>query len=122
MRALILEGIATAAHDLSDGGLAVALAEMAMASGIGAVLTEAPADMPAHAHWFGEDQARYLVTVPADRRLRVLARAQDLSLTVLRIGVTGGDALLLPGERALPVKALNERFEGWLPRYMSGVD
>ena len=43
--------------------LAVALAEMAMASGIGAALDAAPDDMPAHAYWFGEDQARYLVTV-----------------------------------------------------------
>src|SRR5262247_3134359 len=61
VRALIEEGIATAVHDVSDGGLAVALAEMAMASGIGAKLEEAPA--PAHAFWFGEDQARYLVVV-----------------------------------------------------------
>ena len=52
-------------HDLSDGGLLVALAEMAMASGIGATLDAAPDDIPAHAFWFGEDQARYLVTVPA---------------------------------------------------------
>ena len=65
VRALILDGTATAAHDLSDGGLPVALAEMAMASGIGATLDDAPDDIPAHAYWFGEDQARYLVTVPA---------------------------------------------------------
>ncbi len=120
VRALILDGIASAAHDLSDGGLAVALAEMAMASGIGAVLTEAPSDIPAHAHWFGEDQARYLVTVPADRADAVIARAQEGGLEVLRVGVTGGDVLMLPGERALPVKALTERFERWLPDYMAG--
>ena len=42
VRALIVEGIATAAHDVSDGGLLVALAEMAMASGIGAELDRAP--------------------------------------------------------------------------------
>jgi phosphoribosylformylglycinamidine synthase II len=120
VRALILEGFATAAHDLSDGGLAVALAEMAMASGIGAALTEAPSDIPAHAYWFGEDQARYLVTVPADRADAVMARAQDLSLNALRVGVTGGDALLLPGERPLDVAALRERFERWLPDYMAG--
>ncbi|MEJ2378539.1 MAG: AIR synthase-related protein, partial [Pseudolabrys sp.] len=120
VRALILEGFATAAHDLSDGGLAVALAEMAMASGIGAALTEAPSDIPAHAYWFGEDQARYLVTVPADRADAAMARAQDLSLNALRVGVTGGDALLLPGERPLDVAALRERFERWLPDYMAG--
>ena len=67
VRALIAEGIATAAHDVSDGGLLVALAEMAIASGIGAELDAAP--LAPHAFWFGEDQARYVVTVRAgDRR------------------------------------------------------
>jgi phosphoribosylformylglycinamidine synthase len=120
VRALILDGSATAAHDLSDGGLAVALAEMAMASGIGAALAEPPADIPAHAFWFGEDQARYLVTVPAAKAQTVLARAQTAGVLASSIGVTGGEALTLPGERPLAVKALGERFEGWLPRYMAG--
>ena len=76
VRALILDGTATAAHDLSDGGLLVALAEMAMAAGIGAHADAAPADIPAHAHWFGEDQARYVVTVPAAKADLALGRAQ----------------------------------------------
>ncbi|MBN8920803.1 MAG: phosphoribosylformylglycinamidine synthase subunit PurL, partial [Rhizobiales bacterium] len=63
VRDLIGERIATAVHDVSDGGLLVALAEMAMASGIGARLYGAPALIPPHAFWFGEDQARYVVTV-----------------------------------------------------------
>jgi phosphoribosylformylglycinamidine synthase len=120
VRALILDGAATAVHDLSDGGLAVALAEMAMASGIGASLTAAPDDIPAHAYWFGEDQARYLVTVPAAMAQDVLARAQAASIPVWAIGTTGGDALTLPGERPTPVALLRERFEGWLPAYMAG--
>jgi phosphoribosylformylglycinamidine synthase len=120
VRALILDGTASAAHDLSDGGLLIAVAEMAIASGIGAVLSEAPGDIPAHAHWFGEDQARYLVTVAADRAEDVLARARAASVPVLRIGVTGGDALMLPGERPLPVADLRQKFEGWLPAYMAG--
>src|SRR5205807_4028145 len=61
VRTLIRDGLVTAAHDVSDGGLLVALAEMAIASGIGAVL-EAPSGLAAHAFWFGEDQARYVVT------------------------------------------------------------
>jgi len=120
VRALILDGTASAAHDLSDGGLAVALAEMAMASGIGAALEPAPTDIPAHAHWFGEDQARYLVTVPADKAPAVLARAQAASVPALRIGVTGGEALALPGEHPLHIEALRQRFERWLPDYMAG--
>ena len=63
VRALIGEGLASAVHDVSDGGLLVALAEMAMASGIGAALDAAP--FAAHAFWFGEEQARYVVTAAA---------------------------------------------------------
>ena len=77
VRALIADGLVTAAHDLSDGGLLVALAEMAMASGIGATLETAPDDTPAHAFWFGEDQARYLVTVPAANADAVMRRIGD---------------------------------------------
>jgi phosphoribosylformylglycinamidine (FGAM) synthase-like enzyme len=120
VRALILDGAATAAHDLSDGGLLIAVAEMAMASGIGATLDAAPDDTPAQAHWFGEDQARYLVTVPAAQADAVLARAMDASVPARRIGTTDGSALTIPGERALAVAALNEKFEGWLPGYMAG--
>jgi phosphoribosylformylglycinamidine synthase II len=120
VRVLILDGTASAAHDLSDGGLAVALAEMAVASGIGARLTAAPDDIPAHAYWFGEDQARYLVTVPAAKVKAVVERARAASVPVWEIGTTGGDALTLPAERPILVTILRERFEGWLPAYMSG--
>jgi phosphoribosylformylglycinamidine synthase len=120
VRALIRDGWATAVHDVSDGGLLVALAEMAMASGIGATLEAAPDDTPAHAFWFGEDQARYLVTVPADRADTVIRRVQEASVPVHRIGTTGGATLILPGERPILIKALTERFEGWFPQYMAG--
>ena len=120
VRALILDGTATAAHDLSDGGLLIALAEMAMASDIGATLSACPDDTPAHAFWFGEDQARYVVTVAADAVEPVLARAREAGVLTQRIGVTGGEALSLAGERPLPVAQLQRRFETWLPDYMSG--
>ena len=121
VRALILDGVATAAHDLSDGGLLVALAEMAMASGIGAQLAAGPSDVPTHAHWFGEDQARYLVTVPMAKADLALGRARAASVPASLLGTTGGDALTLPGERRMLVKVLRERFEGWLPAYMAGA-
>jgi phosphoribosylformylglycinamidine synthase II len=120
VRALIGEGLVTAAHDVSDGGLLVAIAEMAMVSGIGARLVAPPSDTEAHAYWFGEDQARYIVTVPLDRADDMVRRVQQASVPVYRIGTTGGDTISIPGERALAVAALNESFEGWLPAYMAG--
>ena len=120
VRALIAEGAVTAAHDLSDGGLLVALAEMAMASGIGAEL-----DAGARRH----RRARLLVRrgpgplcrdgAPAEADA-VMRRVQAAGVPVARLGTTGGDVITIAGERALPVAALAERFEGWLPAYMSG--
>jgi phosphoribosylformylglycinamidine synthase len=120
VRTLVLDGSATAAHDLSDGGLLVALSEMAIVSGIGAQVDEAPSDIPAHAHWFGEDQARYLVTVPSDRVAAVLARARASNVPAWAIGMTAGDTLTLAGERPILVSILRDRFESWLPAYMAG--
>jgi phosphoribosylformylglycinamidine synthase len=93
---------------------------MTVAAGIGATIDAPPDDIPAHAYWFGEDQARYVVAVAADAADAVLARARDASVLVSRIGTTGGDALTLAGERALPVSALSERSEAWLPAFMAG--
>jgi phosphoribosylformylglycinamidine synthase len=119
VRALIGEGVATAVHDVSDGGLLVAVAEMMMASGIGAELMAAP--FAAYAFWFGEDQARYVVTVRARDADTIAARAREAKVPSRAIGTTGGDALVLAGERPLTVVKLRERFEGWLPHYMAGA-
>jgi phosphoribosylformylglycinamidine synthase subunit PurL len=119
VRRLIGEKIATAVHDVSDGGLAVALAEMAMASGIGADVQTAFGD-PHPAFWFGEDQARYVATVRESDAAAVLDRAGSEGVPVRRIGTTGGNTLTLPAQRPILVTTLSERFENWLPGYMSG--
>jgi phosphoribosylformylglycinamidine synthase len=117
VRALIRDGLVTAAHDVSDGGLLVALAEMAMASRIGAVL-ETPSGAAAHAFWFGEDQARYVVTAKdADA---VIQQAKAATVPLTRLGATGGRVLGLADERPLPIGDLLARFEEWLPAYMAG--
>jgi phosphoribosylformylglycinamidine synthase len=120
IRALVGEGIATAVHDVSDGGLLVAVAEMALASGIGAALDGAPSDLQAHAFWFGEDQGRYVVTVRADAAAAAVARATAAGIAVRRLGTTGGDALTVPGERHMLVSKLQQVSEAWLPAFMAG--
>jgi phosphoribosylformylglycinamidine synthase len=119
VRELIRDGRINAAHDMSDGGLAVALAEMAMASGLGATLDAAPSGIPPHAFWFGEDQARYLVTAPQERAEALLAHAQQREVPMRRLGRVGGNALAIAGESPLPVVALTRAFEDWLPAYMA---
>ena len=60
MRALIREGKVGAVHDVSDGGLLIGVAEMALAGGIGVQLYPYEGRLPQHAAWFGEDQGRYV--------------------------------------------------------------
>ena len=119
VRHLIAESQVTAVHDISDGGLLVALAEMAMAGKLGATLVAAPSDMPAQAFWFGEDQARYVVTVKPGNMDAVVARATAAGVSVTKLGVVGGDVLAIEGERVVPVAKLTQAFEGWLPAYMA---
>ncbi len=118
VRGLIRDGLVTAVHDTSDGGLLVALAEMAIASGIGAVV-EAPGGVSANAFWFGEDQARYVIT--AKDAAVVMERARAAGVPLARLGATGGSVLAIAGERPLPVDDLKRRFESWLPAYMAGA-
>jgi phosphoribosylformylglycinamidine synthase len=103
--ALIAAGTVNAVHDLSDGGLAVAVAEMAMAGGLGAKV-EAALDA---ASAFGEDQGRYLVSAPAGV---VIDGAT-------RIGTVGGDALVLNGE-TVTLAELKRTHEATLPAMIKG--
>jgi phosphoribosylformylglycinamidine synthase II len=94
VRQLIGDGDVSAVHDVSDGGLLVALAEMAMASGLGVAL-EVELDA---AQAFGEDQSRYVVTTPADVVLE----------GATRLGLVGGASVA--GVPVATLKAANEAF------------
>ena len=107
-------------HDVSDGGLLVAIAEMALAGGIGVELHPYEGRLPAHAIWFGEDQGRYVLEVTPDAADDILARAKLLALPARVVGRTGGTALTLKGEPALELSALRDAHEGWMPGYMGG--
>jgi phosphoribosylformylglycinamidine synthase len=112
VRARIDEGSATAVHDLADGGLLVALAEMAMAGGTGA--TVRPAEGLSAAAWaFGEDQGRYLLTVKPGTALPACP------VPLARIGTTGGLAIHVEGAGAQDVAALRVAHEAFLPELMA---
>jgi phosphoribosylformylglycinamidine synthase II len=123
VRKLIRSGVVTACHDLSDGGLGVALAEMAMAGGIGASVTDVEGNDPILT-FFGEDQGRYLVTVNLDPQGPEIAalwkEAEALGIFAPWIGTTGGTALALGAARPVPVATLTSAHESWFPSYMNG--
>jgi phosphoribosylformylglycinamidine synthase len=122
VRKLIGRGWVTACHDVSDGGLLVAIAEMAMAGGIGAgVNPTLQVDIPLHAWLFGEDQARYVVTAGRSFVEPILQEAKAAQVSAMVIGQTGGAALTLPEVGAISVARLQEANERWLPAYMGAA-
>ena len=119
VRDLIDRRLATACHDVADGGLLVALAEMALASGLGMALAAPPAPAVAHGFWFGEDQGRYVVATAAPEAVLEAARAAGVpARTVGR--VEADPRLTLPGEVPISLETLRQAHEAWLPRYMAG--
>lgn len=118
VRQLIHDGLVTAVHDLSDGGLAVGLAEMAMASGIGAEISLAEDGDPVTA-LFGEDQGRYLVTARGDDVEKIVERAKSAAISLPHIGKTGGSELKFGDAEAISVAILKKAHESWFPAFMT---
>jgi len=119
VRGLIRQRLVTAVHDVSDGGIAVALAEMAMATGIG-VSTRGLNDVEPVATFFGEDQGRYVVTLRRDDLDRVQELAEAAGLFAPWIGTTGGDQLKLGEAGGISVASLRNAHESWFPAFMAG--
>ncbi len=117
VHAQIVTSAATACHDVSDGGLIVAIAEMALAGGIGAAIETPGGDIPLHAWLFGEDQARYVLTTPDPEAMLAAAKAKGVEAAV--IGRTGGGSLTVGGMHTISVDGLRNAHEKWLPDYMA---
>ena len=112
VRSQIIGGAVRACHDVSDGGLLVAVAEMALAGGVGATL-QPERD---HAFWFGEDQARYVVATRDAPSL--LAQAASAGVPAQAIGMAGGDDLTLPGLPPISLEELREANARFFPDWM----
>jgi phosphoribosylformylglycinamidine synthase II len=117
VRALIREGLCNTVHDISDGGMLVALAEMALAGATGFALSPRESGFPLHAHYFGEDQGRYVLGVTAANAGAILERAIRAGLHAQIVGQASCGEIALPGEDALPLSKLRAAHEGWFPGY-----
>ena len=125
VRGVITEGTATAAHDVSDGGVLVTIAEMALAGKRGATL-EKPSFVvdrfvgTNHAAWFGEDQARYILTTADPDELADMARQAGVACH--RLGETTGTSaptVEIAGDGKVSLDALYAAHENWLPDLMA---
>tara|TARA_R110002073_G_scaffold30963_8_gene95646 strand:+ start:413 stop:2635 length:2223 start_codon:yes stop_codon:yes gene_type:complete len=109
----------SACHDISDGGLMVALAEMAMAAKMGMDVTLNGGDIPLHAYGFGEDQARYILSVSPEKADEIRAAAAQAGITLETLGNTGGDTLTFNNDITISVTQLLDTHQRWMPDYMS---
>jgi len=123
VRTLIEQGRVRTCHDVSDGGLLVTVAEMAIAGGVGVSIeteTSARSPSPLCAWLFGEDQGRYVIAVLPERADAVEQEGKRVGVPVRRIGVTGGGRLIVNRTHAISVEELRTLCESWFPAYMSG--
>jgi len=121
VRGLIEKGLSNTVHDISDGGLAVALAEMAMASGLGAKINTA-GKTPLHSYLFGEDQARYIVCIKHSDAEQMQTLANAANVFVEELGQVSGNELTFGDQMTISVAELTQAHEAWLPDYMSKAD
>jgi phosphoribosylformylglycinamidine synthase len=112
---LIDAGLISAAHDCGDGGLAVAVAEMAIASGTGVTLfADASASARRDEGWFGEAPSRILLAVKSSHLQQVVETVRSTSATLAEVGSFGGDAIRLGADDDVSLAAARDAFDGAL--------
>lgn len=111
------KGLAPAVHDLSDGGFAIALAEMCIASGVGVTV-----DFSDWIGLFAENPHRFIAAVPPEHAEELQAIAAHHDVPVTRKGVFGGDAITFdnggPESASIPLEEATATWEGAIPRRM----
>ncbi|WP_330167684.1 phosphoribosylformylglycinamidine synthase subunit PurL [Bartonella grahamii] len=117
VRDAINSGFIHAAHDISDGGLAVALAEMVIKAGKG-IKVKLSNKFPHHAELFGEDQGRYLLAVKPHFLNSLKERAQINTVSLTELGQVEGTSLNVDGILTLSIEKLTKAYENWFPQFM----
>src|SRR6185437_4734512 len=107
----------------SDGGLLIALAEMALAGDIGVDVGVAGTTVEAVPFFFGEDQARYVIAAPAAEADRIEGELREAGIVHAIIGKTiASKVLRVEREGEIALGALRAAHEGWFPNYMAGEE
>ena len=127
VRGLIEAGRVVTCHDISDGGMFVAVAEMALAAlsegrEIGATIDLPDDSVALHGWLFGEDQARYLISADAATAKSIIEDGEKANIPIKVIGLSGGATLTLRGSDAISLSELQRAHEDWLPNYMAATD
>ena len=112
IRMLVTQGLVTAIHDISNGGLAVAVAEMAVQSGVGCSLARVP-DIES---MFSESPSRVVIAVDPEQMQSVEEIIHNQDLPSTRIGLAHGDKFTIKGLIDIELSKIQEQWEESLPR------
>ncbi|MGO9831039.1 MAG: phosphoribosylformylglycinamidine synthase subunit PurL [Myxococcaceae bacterium] len=121
VRRLVRSGALSSAHDTSEGGLAVALAECCMADRdtmLGATVQLAPGSVAPHAYLFGEDASRVVVSFAPPFQDEVAALCVAAGVPCAVLGVVGGERLTVPGFFDVPLAQLSRAWRSAIPGLM----
>ena len=121
MRELVRSRKVVSAHDTSEGGLAVTLAESCMADAerpIGARLSIPVGSVAPHAYLFGEDASRIVISYAPEHEAEIAAACQSAVVPFASIGSVGGDRLVISGLLDLPVARLSDAWRSGIPALM----
>ena len=116
VREMINSDLASACHDISDGGLMIAISEMALAGNKGCKINYKPTNLEPHQWAFGEDQGRYILTTK--RAEKVIMNAKKLKIPIQIIGVVSGQSLHWVGNGECSLSDIRSAHENWLPEFM----
>ncbi|MGA9103164.1 phosphoribosylformylglycinamidine synthase subunit PurL [Aeromicrobium sp.] len=115
LREAARRGLLSAAHDLSDGGLAMALVEGCLGHDVGVHVELPDDDLGSFVHLFSESSARAIAVVAEDRHDELVTLAEEHGVELASIGRTGGDAFEVAGEFSVPIAELRADWEATLP-------
>jgi len=115
---LIRKGVINAAHDISDGGLAACLAEMAIFSGKGAVVTISPLGKKVHEVLYSEAQSGVVVALKSEQVSEFEKEAATRKIPAIKLGIVDRDTLSIGTEIRLKVSELTGAYESAIPSAM----
>ena len=120
VRRLVEDARVDTVHDVSDGGVLVAVAEMALAGDIGVEIGVA-GTAETIPFFFGEDQGRYVLAASPDVVDKIEGELREIGVVHAIIGRTTKEKVLhIEREGAVALSTLRTAHEGWFPRYMAG--
>ena len=119
VKKLISKKLISTVHDVSSGGILLALSEMCIGGKIGAKIKLPKSTINSHEYLFGEDQSRYIIEISEKNKKNVMKMLEENSVYYDSIGKTHGDTLDLGKELNIKIDELEKLNSSWFKRYFN---